>query len=651
MTGPGGEPEEPAPRSGERSVTRSRRALAALVFLGVFNVVLLFASSWPALYDTDSAYHVAVARLYAREGLVKDLPWARFSALGHGFGDKELLFHVLLAPFASFRDAGVGGRVALALLDGAVAAALAVVAMRQLGAWGALVPLWVFLTASDFTLRALRLRPELLALLLLLAATLAAARRRWLILGVLAFAYALSYTAIQAFLGLAVLFFLRVLLVEKRAEMRLLVAPIAGLALGLLAHPRLPANLRVFWLQNVTFYEMKGVLDVGAEIRSPAAFNILALNAGWIAGMLVLLAARRSPGDRVPVPASDERRRLADFLFVGAAAFFLLYLWAMRFVTYFVPFATLALAARVALDGGLSTRARLPWAGSVPIRLALCLPLLAVPYAFHLVSLNLMNAGVFASERRESDAALAAALPPGAKVAATWRNAEQYVLAAPQARYLNLLDPVFMAAPFPEEYEAQRALFSGEDRDPVLTAATTLDSDYVAFLRGAEHALLARRLDRDPRVTRLHAGADALANRAFVLDWRVAPKGVEAPPPRGAASSWHPYPRAGTERGRHFEGYVDARRISTSGCVAFVHLASAATPELVTYELASSGPTSLYLDGELVAAAPASDAVPGSGVTLPLRLSAGAHELTVATCPIRGANGFALVERSRASER
>jgi hypothetical protein len=632
---------------------RSLRALTALVFLAVFNVVLLAASSWPALYDTDSTYHVAAAREYARHGMLKSLPWARFSALGPGFGDKELLFHILLAPFTRLADPVAGGKLALALLAATTAAVLARLSIRALGAWGALMPVFIFATACDFTLRALRLRPETLALLLFLAATVAAARRRYLLLGLCAFAFALSYTAVHALLGLAALLFVRVLWLERRREWKLLLAPASGAALGLVAHPQLPSNLRIFWLQNVTFLQMKSWLDVGLEILPPTTLNLLALNAGWIAGMLILLATRRPPADRVDSAPDDARRRLADFLLVGAAVFGLLYLFSMRFSTYFVPFATLALAWRIHVEGGLGARTRLPWRGGVPRVLALALPVLAVPYAWNVDRINLENAGVFVKDRPANDAALGQALPAGARVAATWQNAETYVLAAPQARYLNLLDPVFMAVPFPEVYEAQRALFSGEDRDPVLTAATTLESDYLAFANGPHHSLLTARLASDPRVTRLHDGLDTIyrldgrTNHAFVLDWTVAPKGVAAPPPRGKADGWASYPRAGTARGRAFEGYVDAKRVSTDACVTFVNVTDAALPALVTYELAASGPTTVFLDGDWIASAAEAGAVLGRGVTFPVRLAAGRHELSVSTCPAHGASGFALVERAR----
>jgi hypothetical protein len=635
------------------SETRRRRVLLTLVALVVFNAVLFAARGFTNLYDTDSTYHLAVAREYARHGMLHSLPWARFSALGPGFGDKELLFHVLLAPFASLSDPVSGGRIALALANAAVAVALGSFAMRAVGPWGALVPVWLLATACDLTLRTLRLRPETLALLLFLGATAAAARRRWLLLGVLSFVFALSYTAVHALLGLTVLFALRGWWVERRVEWRMVLSPALGLVLGLLAHPQLPANLRIFWLQNVTFVEMKSRLDVGSEILPPIAWNAATLNAGWILGMLLLLAARRPPEARESVSPEDERRRLADFLLVAAAAFGLLFLSALRFTTYLIPFATLALLWRAAAEGGFGARVRLPWRGSLPLGPALALPLLAVPLAYRLDRFNLRNSGVYVEERPESDARFAAMLPAGAKVAATWQNTETYVLAAPQGRYLNLLDPVFMAAPFPKIYDAQRALFSGEDKDPVLTAATTLDSDYLAFGPGPDRSLLSARLSSDPRAKLLSAGQDVLyrlepdANHTFVRDWKVAPKDAPMPPPKGAASAWEDWDEAETPRAAAFEAYVDAGRISTSACVAFTHLEEAKTPSLATYELAPAGPTTVFLDGQWIATAGASDAVLGRGVTFPVKLDPGAHELSISTCPSRGANGFYLVERAR----
>lgn len=79
--------------------------LVALVFFGALFL------HFPVLYDTDSYYHLAIGSAYARHGLIDTLPWARLSLL-HEFGDKEVLFHLLLAPFAGSEGSGLRARPA-----------------------------------------------------------------------------------------------------------------------------------------------------------------------------------------------------------------------------------------------------------------------------------------------------------------------------------------------------------------------------------------------------------------------------------------------------------------------------------------------------------------------------------------------------------
>src|SRR6185295_852071 len=109
---------------------------------------------------------------------------------------------------------------------------------------------------------------EILSLLLILAATSLASARRTQLLGLIACLYTLGYTAFHAFLGLCVLFFLHVLWVERRAEWRLVVYPMLGIALGLLVHPHFPANVRVWIVQNFDFFARNETRDAGTEIFS-----------------------------------------------------------------------------------------------------------------------------------------------------------------------------------------------------------------------------------------------------------------------------------------------------------------------------------------------------------------------------------------------
>src|SRR5437870_13486834 len=176
----------------------TRWAIVGLVFVASALVLCLLYVRLPVLPDNDSYYHLAVARAYAEQGLFHRLEWARLSIMHDGFGDKELLFHVLLVPFAVVSDPTTGGFIALAFLGALVAAALAYGAVAAIGRWGVAIPLLVFGTSADFMLRMIRLRPETLSLLLILIAIPLASRRRTVWLGVVARLYTLTYTAFES---------------------------------------------------------------------------------------------------------------------------------------------------------------------------------------------------------------------------------------------------------------------------------------------------------------------------------------------------------------------------------------------------------------------------------------------------------------------
>src|SRR5207302_1101284 len=139
------------------------------------------------------------------------------------FGDKEFLFHAWLRPFASATDATAGGFTALAMLDGLVAATLAYQSMRSIGPWGVAIPFLVFGGSVDFTARLVRLRPEILSLVLIMVAIELAARRRAFLPGLAACVYTLTYTPFHVFLGLCVAFFALGWWTDGRREWRLVV--------------------------------------------------------------------------------------------------------------------------------------------------------------------------------------------------------------------------------------------------------------------------------------------------------------------------------------------------------------------------------------------------------------------------------------------
>jgi hypothetical protein len=645
-------------RGGEAAAS----AAAAGVFLLTLALLLLLYSPQRPLYDTDSYYHLAVARLFAQEGLPRELAWARFSALGEGFGDKELLFHYLLAPFAAGDDAEGGGRLALALLGASVLAAVAALAWRAVGPWGLAAPLALLLGAHQLTWRLVRLRPELLALLLLLLAVWAIARERYRLTGALAALFTLSYTAFHAFLGLCWLHWLFCGLRHRRWHWPLLAYPLLGVGVGLLLHPHFPHNLVIWKLQTFDYLRAARHLDVGSEILPATTEVALFANLGWWLVMAVLL---RATVPRAEVaPASPEDERFADAFGVAAVVFGLLWLLMSRFALYFFPFATLwALFELRRRRREVAPRLALPQGRSVPTWAALALAmLLAAPVATQEVRRfrQRTDPGAY-GERLRDRQALAAALPPGARVVAPWGATALYVFWAPHGRYLNVLDPVFMASVYPAAYEAERRLFGGRDPDSPLTAATTFDSNFIAYsLARDETRGLTARLQADPRVVARHRGIHGVfevvadGNHDFLLDWRVLPWGTPWPPAPSLPLAELPgYPRHPSERGRKVEGFVDARRVlgDRAGCLAVVTEWRPSGPGRAWLELAPWGPSELWLDGALLVQVAGTDAVLGRGARLPVAPGPQARRLAVHTCRSPGAAagdpvGFYLLERA-----
>jgi len=614
-------------------VTTPRRtvALAALAafVLGVGGSLVLHRDS--VLHDTDAYYHLAVGRAYAHEGVIDELRWTRTSVLRDGFGDKEFLFHALLAPLAGTLDPLPAGRLGLALLGSLVAAAVTALAARVLGWWGLAVPFWLFFTSTEWAWRLVRLRPELLALVLLLAAAAAIGGGRDRLLGIVAFLFTWSYTAFQALLGLVALAFVYFGWAYRDWRWRMPVYAVLGVGLALLAHPHFPKNLEVWAVQNVHYFLHKGALDVGTEIRPNFTDVVLMVNLGWFLSLAVLAASTRKDPS---LEGADGR--LADVLGLATLAFGALYLLMSRFSIYFIPFATLWWLYELRRRGRrVEGWTHLPVRGRLPLALAAaaCL-LVSLPEAWRQLG-NYRERTALGpdGERIRDREALSAALPEGARVAADWGATATYMLWAPQGRYLNVLDPVFMALPYPEAHAKLEAILAGREPDVPATAVGVLGSDHLAYLTVA-HRELDERLRHDPRVEVLHRGSHTLVRfrpaRGFAVDgWAV-----------DDGSTYRP--------GSPFAGYVDAERIRpVVRCVTFERELEAADDATVEIELAPYGPTSLWLDGALlVGVRDSPGAVLGRGVRVPLELARGRHRVRVVTCEgVDGYKGFYWLAR------
>lgn len=669
---------------------RSERVIVSLFFAVAFVLFAVLFLRMPLLNDSDSYYHLAVARLYAQHGIFARIPWARFSLLAAG-GDKELLFHLLLIPFVTLVDPLIGGRLALALFNATVATILGWRAHRAIGAAGFFVPLVLWLAAPPFVMRIVRLRPEWLALIVILAAVTMLPRRhrdRWL--GVLSFLFALSYTAFHVFLALCFFWIVceswqeakRTLLADaksasimtnflKRSVGRF-VWPAAGAVAALLLHPYPLQLLRLWYVQNVVFFLEKNRLNVGVEIRPPSLPGVVTSSLGWLLaiGWLLYFAKSRASGGpaelgegRTIKDGHEYNRRTGDQdrnltritdrssgvsrmaggsvlskTVVAACLFAILFVFMTRMATYAFPLVTLA-AIEVAAVAKRRPRTSIVLAGVT----ACCL--LGLPGLVALRPVRFLLDGARVSPER-GWAEFGRAVPAGARVATDWQTGEHYAFWAPQGRYLNVLEPLFMARPYPAQYTALRRIYEGREPDVPGTVKTMLASDYFAADLSAVHPILLARLRNDPRLVLLHEGTNALYRiesrpERFVRDWNgvTSPDFVAIDAHQLVDDNSSALPRGSAGRPSRWKTEV-------GGCVTFRHLEP---PRAVaqTFELAPYGPSTLTIDGRPVTSTHETRfAVLGAGYRFQLMPAAVPQVIEVTSCrAIDGVGGFYLLRR------
>src|SRR5258708_31306795 len=222
----------------------------------------------PSLWETDSYYPLAVARLYVEEGISAKPPWGRFSLIGEG-GDKEYLFHLLLVPFVRFLGPGTGGRIALAAIDATIFTVVASAAVEMIGWPGLLVPVWMFVAVAPFTSRLLRIRPELAALVIIIAGVTYWPVRRDRFLALLALLFTSAYTAFHVFAALSMLWLACDFFVLRLRPRWSLFYPVAGCVAGGLAHPHFPRYPRISVAPKLLYFFHWAQLHLGAEIVAP----------------------------------------------------------------------------------------------------------------------------------------------------------------------------------------------------------------------------------------------------------------------------------------------------------------------------------------------------------------------------------------------
>ncbi len=461
---------------------RASLRAGVVALAGFLAVAVLFQLLTPVPWDADTAYHIAVARLLVRHGMLRAFPWTPFSWLADHYADKELLFHLLLTPLS-----GLGwieaAKIAGTVLGAAVLFALWLVLRAEdvprAAVW-ALVPL---AASAAFDVRFAVVRPHLLSIVLALAVAWAALRERPLAVAVASFAYPWCYVAWHTPLVLVALAEVARALSGRRPAWRPAAAAALGIAAGLAVHPHAWNLLRLSWIVHVDVllrgaWGRAGGLELGTELLPftapdfarnallPAAMCVAALALGWRARA------------RDPLPLGFA---------LAAAAYGAMTAGSARFIEYFAPFAAAALALALRERGRRLATAVLAgcfvWTaatGAAPV-LALGTRGDEIPTVFQEF--------------------LRARIPEGAQVfTCGWGLTGELMIALPERKLVVALDPTLFAVNDPELYRIWYALPREGPPDARTMIREQFGARWVVCFNRSESAPLFRRLGDDPAV-------------------------------------------------------------------------------------------------------------------------------------------------------
>lgn len=334
---------------------RGRRAIveAAIAFLVALVLFRWQLARWNGFVDFDGHYHLRVIQWIAHQGLWSDIPWLPFTVLGEHGPDHHWLWHVLLLPFAWLPDAQALPWAAA--FNGAATVAVIAFVVRSLGVPAAPVFVVLAVAAGTFMpMRLLMLRTQNIAVIYMMLSVWAIARRRDGVLGVLSFLFLESYHAGVVMAPIGAIGAAARSLTERRFVAAPLVAAVAGLTLALLVSPWFPRNVE-YLMFHLFFKTPNSLLGehvsalIGTEWYPPplAALLVQAWPAHvMLAAACVSLAWRRWR-DAAFRPGADTLAALG-IAFLSLA----LYVKAVRFAEYYVPFAALAAGLAVREIGG-----------------------------------------------------------------------------------------------------------------------------------------------------------------------------------------------------------------------------------------------------------------------------------------------------------
>jgi len=414
-----------------------------LLFSTLFIFIVFNASN---VFTDDGFYHYRIAKLMTIHGPKIDIDSLPYTILGEHGVDHHWLWHVLISPIAFlFNDDYPGLKVAIALTGAMVPCAIFIFAknFRIPYPW-AITILGVFAIA-DLPGRYLLLCAQNIALCLLLAYIIFLNRKNYIACGITSYIFMLSYHGAIMLAPISIIASVLAISFFKKVDTKILYVTAFGLFLGLLVNPWFPKTFEYIYFHIAHKMLTHTNMAVGQEWDKINFFD--SISVAWLAHLslfisIVALAIKSQDKSLEEVIAPET----GLFIFLSIA-FLVSYLFASRFSEYYGPSSV--------ITGGLVLR---DLGGQLPLfrkRIIMFAIIVIILFKIPVSVRELAEGGSYDGKKyAEVDAYLKEHANKGDIVFnLRWDDFVFLFWDNPQLRYVNGLDPNFLAYGSPDKYE------------------------------------------------------------------------------------------------------------------------------------------------------------------------------------------------------
>ncbi len=310
--------------------------------------------------DPDGFYHAKLAKWLWSGRLIKTMPWMQFATLRDHFTDHQLLYHLILAPFTNIYNPLIGVKVATVLFATVMVLVFYWLLKRLRLSWPWAFSL-AFVVLNGLNFRLSLIKVNSLSLIIIWLLIFALFRKKvWL-----AFILSMIFVWLYAGWPLAILIlagylasgwiynhlhrsrlkifwhqtirFFHTSVWDKKIKLSL--AVLIGLVLGLVINPYWPQNLYFYYQQiiQIALINQGQNFTVGGEWYGTSIFHVISSAPHlFIAAGLIFLVLFFN---------FKKASRLTWFSFIMTFGFLLLTIKSKRYVEYYMPFALLFTAS------------------------------------------------------------------------------------------------------------------------------------------------------------------------------------------------------------------------------------------------------------------------------------------------------------------